>query len=306
MKVLVATEKPFAAVAVDGIRKVIDEAGYELQLLEKYQSKDELLAAVADADGLIIRSDVIDSAVLDAAPSLKVVVRAGAGYDNVDLAAATAHGVCVENTPGQNSNAVAELVFGMAIMAVRNMYSGTSGTELKGKRLGIHAFGQVGRNVARIAQGFGMEVSALDPYCPDEVMLEAGVTPVHSVQELYSQNQIVSLHIPATPETRGSVGHDLLMLMPKGALLVNTARKEVIDENGLTAAMTERPDLKYVADVKPDNAAEFTEKFEGRVFFTPKKMGAQTAEANINAGIAAAHQTVDFLRDGIDKFRVNK
>ncbi len=306
MKVLVATEKPFAAVAVDGIRKVIDEAGYELQLLEKYQSKDELLAAVADADGLIIRSDVIDSAVLDAAPSLKVVVRAGAGYDNVDLAAATAHGVCVENTPGQNSNAVAELVFGMAIMAVRNMYSGTSGTELKGKRLGIHAFGQVGRNVARIAQGFGMEVSALDPYCPDEVMLEAGVTPVHSVQELYSQNQIVSLHIPATPETRGSVGHDLLMLMPKGALLVNTARKEVIDENGLAAAMTERPDLKYVADVKPDNAAEFTEKFEGRVFFTPKKMGAQTAEANINAGIAAAHQTVDFLRDGIDKFRVNK
>lgn len=306
MKVLVATEKPFAAVAVDGIRKVIDEAGYELQLLEKYQSKDELLAAVADADGLIIRSDVIDSAVLDAAPSLKVVVRAGAGYDNVDLAAATAHGVCVENTPGQNSNAVAELVFGMAIMAVRNMYSGTSGTELKGKRLGIHAFGQVGRNVARIAQGFGMEVSALDPYCPDEVMLEAGVKPVHSVQELYSQNQIVSLHIPATPETRGSVGHDLLMLMPKGALLVNTARKEVIDENGLAAAMTERPDLKYVADVKPDNAAEFTEKFEGRVFFTPKKMGAQTAEANINAGIAAAHQTVDFLRDGIDKFRVNK
>lgn len=306
MKVLVATEKPFAAVAVDGIRKVIDEAGYELQLLEKYQSKDELLAAVADADGLIIRSDVIDSAVLDAAPSLKVVVRAGAGYDNVDLAAATAHGVCVENTPGQNSNAVAELVFGMAIMAVRNMYSGTSGTELKGKRLGIHAFGQVGRNVARIAQGFGMEVSALDPYCPDEVMLEAGVTPVHSVQELYSQNQIVSLHIPATPETRGSVGHDLLMLMPKGALLVNTARKEVIDENGLAAAMNERPDLKYVADVKPDNAAEFTEKFEGRVFFTPKKMGAQTAEANINAGIAAAHQIVDFLRDGIDKFRVNK
>lgn len=306
MKVLVATEKPFAAVAVDGIRKVIEEAGCELQLLEKYKSKDELLAAVADADGLIIRSDVIDSAVLDAAPSLKVVVRAGAGYDNVDLAAATAHGVCVENTPGQNSNAVAELVFGMAVMAVRNMYSGTSGTELKGKRLGIHAFGQVGRNVARIARGFGMEVSALDPYCPDEVMLEAGVTPVHSVQELYSQNQVVSLHIPATPETRGSVGHDLLMLMPEGALLVNTARKEVIDETGLAAAMAERPDLRYVADVKPDNAAELTEKFEGRVFFTPKKMGAQTAEANINAGIAAARQVVDFLRDGIDKFRVNK
>lgn len=306
MKVLVATEKPFAAVAVDGIRKVIEDAGYELELLEKYTSKEELLAAVATADGLIIRSDKVDEAVLDAAKQLKIVVRAGAGYDNVDLAAATAHNVCVENTPGQNSNAVAELVFGMLVMAVRNMYNGTSGTELKGKRLGIHAFGQVGRNVARIAKGFGMEVSALDPYCPDEVIAETGVEPIHSVEELYKENKVVSLHIPATAETKKSVGYDLITLMPKGGVLVNTARKEVIDEDGLKRALADRPDLKYVADIRPDNADELEAEFAGRVFFTPKKMGAQTAEANINAGIAAANQTVAFLRDGIDRFRVNK
>lgn len=306
MKVLVATEKPFAAVAVDGIRKVIEDAGYELELLEKYTSKEELLAAVATADGLIIRSDKVDEAVLDAAKQLKIVVRAGAGYDNVDLAAATAHNVCVENTPGQNSNAVAELVFGMLVMAVRNMYNGTSGTELKGKRLGIHAFGQVGRNVARIAKGFGMEVAALDPYCPDEVIAEAGVEPIHSVEELYKENKVVSLHIPATTETKKSVGYDLITLMPKGGVLVNTARKEVIDEDGLKRALADRPDLKYVADIRPDNADELEAEFAGRVFFTPKKMGAQTAEANINAGIAAANQTVAFLRDGIDRFRVNK
>lgn len=306
MKVLVATEKPFAAVAVDGIREVIEGAGYELALLEKYTSKEELLKAVADADALIIRSDKVDAEVLDAARQLKIVVRAGAGYDNVDLAAATAHGVCVENTPGQNSNAVAELVFGMAVMAVRNMYNGTSGTELKGKRLGIHAFGQVGRNVARIAKGFGMEVSALDPYCPDAVMEAAGVTPVHSVEELYRDNKVVSLHIPATDETRKSVGYDLVMLLPKNGVLINTARKEVIDEEGLQKALRERPDLKYVADIRPDIAPALEEEFAGRVFFTPKKMGAQTAEANINAGIAAANQVVAFLRDGIDRFRVNK
>lgn len=306
MKVLVATEKPFAAVAVDGIRKVIEDAGYELELLEKYTSKEELLAAVATADGLIIRSDKVDEAVLDAAKQLKIAVRAGAGYDNVDLAAATAHNVCVENTPGQNSNAVAELVFGMLVMAVRNMYNGTSGTELKGKRLGIHAFGQVGRNVARIAKGFGMEVAALDPYCPDEVIAEAGVEPIHSVEELYKENKVVSLHIPATAETKKSVGYDLITLMPKGGVLVNTARKEVIDEDGLKRALADRPDLKYVADIRPDNADELEAEFAGRVFFTPKKMGAQTAEANINAGIAAANQTVAFLRDGIDRFRVNK
>ena len=305
-KVLVATEKPFAAAAVEGIREIIESAGYEFALLEKYGSKQELLDAVATAEGLIIRSDIVDAEVIEAAKNLKVVVRAGAGYDNVDLAAATAAGVCVENTPGQNSNAVAELVFGMTVMAVRNMYDGTSGTELKNKTLGIHAFGQVGRNVARIAKGFGMEVSALDPYCPDEVIAEAGVKPVHSVDELYSGNKFVSLHIPATAETKGSVGYDLLMKLPKGGVLINTARKEVIDEEGLARALAERPDLKYVADVKPGNAAELEEKFAGRVFFTPKKMGAQTAEANINAGLAAARQVVAFLSEGIDRFRVNK
>lgn len=306
MKVLVATEKPFAAVAVDGIRKVLDEAGYELALLEKYSSKQELLDAVADADGLIIRSDIVDQEVLDAAKQLKIVVRAGAGYDNIDLEASKAKGVVAQNTPGQNSNAVAELVFGMTVMAVRNMYNGTSGTELKEKSIGIHAFGQVGRNVARIAKGFGMEVSALDPYCPDEVISEAGVKPIHSVEELYSTNQFVSLHIPATAETKKSVGYDLVKLMPKNGVLINTARKEVIDEEGLAKALEERPDIKYVADIKPDTAEELKAKFGDRVFFTPKKMGAQTAEANINAGIAAAQQTVAFLRDGINRFQVNK
>lgn len=306
MKILVATEKPFAAVAIDGIRKVAEEAGYELCLLEKYTAKSQLLEAVADADALIVRSDIVDAEVLDAAKKLKIVVRAGAGYDNIDLAAATAHGVVVENTPGQNSNAVAELVFGMAVMAVRNMYNGTSGTELKGKRLGIHAFGQVGRNVARIAQGFGMEVCALDPYCPDEVMEAAGVKPVHDIEALYRDNNIVSLHIPATAETKGSVVYDLITLLPKGGVLINTARKEVIDEEGLARALEARPDVKYVADIKPGNADVLKEKFGERIFFTPKKMGAQTAEANINAGIAAARQVVAYLRDGIDKYKVNK
>ena len=306
MKVLVATEKPFAAVAVNGIREVIEEAGYELVLLEKYAAKQELLDAVADADAIIIRSDIVDKEVLDAAKNLKIVVRAGAGYDNIDLEASKANGVVAQNTPGQNSNAVAELVFGMTIMAVRNMYNGTSGTEVKGKTLGIHAFGQVGRNVARIAKGFEMEVSALDPYCPDEAITAAGVTPIHSVEELYSKNQFVSLHIPATAETKKSVGYDLVKLMPKNGVLINTARKEVIDEEGLAKAMEERPDIKYVADIKPDSAEELKAKFGDRVFFTPKKMGAQTAEANINAGIAAAQQVVAFLRDGINKVQVNK
>ena len=306
MKVLVATEKPFAAVAVNGIREVIEGAGYELVLLEKYAAKQELLDAVADADAIIIRSDIVDKEVLDAAKNLKIVVRAGAGYDNIDLEASKANGVVAQNTPGQNSNAVAELVFGMTIMAVRNMYNGTSGTEVKGKTLGIHAFGQVGRNVARIAKGFEMEVSALDPYCPDEAITAAGVTPIHSVEELYSKNQFVSLHIPATAETKKSVGYDLVKLMPKNGVLINTARKEVIDEEGLAKAMEERPDIKYVADIKPDSAEELKAKFGDRVFFTPKKMGAQTSEANINAGLAAARQSVAFLRDGIDRFRVNK
>lgn len=306
MKVLVATEKPFAAVAVDGIRKVVEEAGYELALLEKYASKQDLLNAVADVDAVIIRSDIVDKEVLDAAKKLKIVVRAGAGYDNIDLEASKAKGVVAQNTPGQNSNAVAELVFGMTVMAVRNMYNGASGTELKGKTLGIHAFGQVGRNVARIAKGFEMQVSALDPYCPDDVIEAADVTPIHSVEELYSKNQFVSLHIPATAETKKSVGYDLVRLMPKNGVLINTARKEVIDEEGLAKALEERPDIKYVADIKPDSADDLKAKFGDRVFFTPKKMGAQTAEANINAGIAAAHQIVAFLRDGVNKYQVNK
>ena len=306
MKVLIATEKPFAAVAVDGMRKVIEEAGAELVLLEKYTDKQALLGAVADVDGLIIRSDKVDGEVLDAGKNLKVVVRAGAGYDNVDLAAATAHDVCVQNTPGQNSNAVAELVFGLAVMMCRNMYNGTSGTELKDKTLGIQAFGQVGRNVARIARGFEMNISALDPYCPDNVMEDAGVSPVHSVEQLYRENKVVSIHIPATPETKGSIGYDLIASMPKGGLLINTARKEVIDEEGLIKALEERQDLKYAADVAPERAMEIKERFGDRVFFTPKKMGAQTSEANINAGLAAARQVIAFLTTGEARFKVNK
>ena len=278
----------------------------ELVLLEKYGEKAKLLDAVKDVDGIIVRSDIIDAEVFDAAKNLKIVVRAGAGYDNIDLAAATAHNVCVMNTPGQNSNAVAELVFGMAVMMVRNFYNGTSGTELKGKKLGIHAFGQVGRNVARIAKGFGMEVYAFDPYCPSTVIAEAGVNPIENVDELYKTCQFVSLHIPATDETKKSINYNLLKQMPKGAVLINTARKEVIDEEELVKLMEERADFKYISDIAPSNAATFAEKLEGRYFFTPKKMGAQTAEANINAGIAAAKQSVGYLKDGIDKFRVNK
>ena len=305
MKVLVATDKPFAKVAVDGIKKVIVEAGYEVALLEKYGDKAKLLEAVADADALIIRSDVIDAEVMDAAKQLKIVVRAGAGFDNVDLAAATAHGICVMNTPGQNSNAVAELALGLMVMAVRNFYNGTSGTELKGKRLGIHAYGNVGRNVARIAKGFGMEISAYDAYCPDSVMEADNVRPVHSAEELYAENDVVSLHIPATPETKGSVNAALLSRMPKGAILVNTARKEVINEDELIEFMQRRLDFKYVTDIMPAANDKMTELFTGRYFSTPKKMGAQTAEANINAGIAAAHQIVGFFKDGIRKFQVN-
>lgn len=306
MKVLVATEKPFATVAVSGIKEIVEAAGYEFALLEKYGSPAELAEAAKTADALIVRSDKVTAELLAAAPKLKIVVRAGAGYDNVDLDAATKAGVVVENTPGQNSNAVAELVFGLLVMAVRNMYAGSSGSELKGKRLGIHAFGQVGRNVARIAKGFDMTVSALDPFCPDEVMTAAGVEPVHKLEDLYRENKFVSLHIPATPETRGSVGYGLVTLMPKDGVLVNTARKEVIDEEGLCRALRERPDLKYVADIRPDCADAMEAEFAGRVFFTPKKMGAQTAEANINAGLAAARQIVAFFTDGDTRFKVNK
>ena len=306
MKVLVATDKPFAAVAVEGIKKEIEAAGLELALLEKYTEKAQLLEAVKDVDGIIVRSDIIDAEVIAAAENLKIVVRAGAGYDNIDLDAATAKGVCVMNTPGQHSNAVAELVFGMTVMMVRNMFNGTSGTELLGKKIGIHAFGQVGRNVARIAKGFGMEVMAFDPYCPDEVMVEAGVTPVKDVNTLYKECQFISLHIPATNETKKSINYALLNQRPKGAVLINTARKEVINEEELIKLMDERADFRYVSDIAPVAADEFKAKFENRCFFTPKKMGAQTAEANINAGIAAAKQSVGYLKDGIDRFRVNK
>lgn len=304
-KILVATEKPFAPVAVKGIREVVEQAGCELVLLEKYTDRAQLLAAVADADALIVRSDKIDAEVIAAAPRLKVIVRAGAGYDNIDLKAASEHNIVVENTPGQNSNAVAELVFGMTVMAARNMYNGTSGFELKDKKLGIQAFGQVGRNVARIAKGFGMSIEALDPYCPDDVLTAAGVTPVHDIKALYSGNQFVSIHIPATPETIGSIGYELIATMPKNGVLINTARREVIDEDGLARALADRSDLRYVADVRPNNAEALEQACPGRVFFTPKKMGAQTAEANINAGLAAARQSVAFLNEGIDRFRVN-
>lgn len=304
-KVLVATEKPFSKVAVDGIREVTDKAGYELALLEKYTEKAQLLAAVQDADALIVRSDKVDAEVVEAAKQLKIVVRAGAGFDNLDLAACTAHNVVAMNTPGQNANSVAELVFGMLVYGVRNFFNGSSGTELLGKRLGILAFGNVGRNVARIAKGFGMEVLAYDAFCPKEVIEQAGVVAVDSQEELFKQSDIVSLHIPATPETRQSINYDLVNRLPKGGILVNTARKEVIDEPGLLHLLEERTDLKYLTDIKPDADAEFAEKVSGRYFATPKKMGAQTAEANVNAGIAAAKQIVGYLEQGITKFKVN-
>ena len=305
-KVLIATDKPFAPVAVNGIREIVEAQGYELVLLEKYASQDELIAAVADVDAMIIRSDKATKEVIEAAKKLKVIVRAGAGYDNIDLAACTAHNVVAMNTPGQNSNAVAELALGMMVYAVRNFYNGTSGTELMGKKLGIHAYGNVGRNVARIAKGFGMEVYAYDAFCPKEVIEKDGVKALDSAEELYKTCQVVSLHIPATAETKNSINYALLKDMPKGAMLVNTARKEVINEAELIKLMEERADFKYITDIMPAANAEFAEKFAGRYFSTPKKMGAQTAEANINAGIAAAQQIVGFLKDGCEKFRVNK
>ena len=305
MKVLVATEKPFAAAAVEGIKKELEAAGNELALLEKYTEKAHLLDAVKDADALIIRSDKVDAEVLDAAKQLKIVVRAGAGYDNIDLAAATAHNVVAENTPGQNANAVAELVFGLLVFAVRQFYNGKAGTELKDKKLGILAFGNVGRNVARIAKGFGMQVYAYDAYCPAEVIEQAGVKAVKSQDELFEVSDVVSLHIPATTETKESINYALVNKLPKGGILVNTARKEVINEPELVKLLAERTDLKFVTDIKPDADAEFAQ-FEGRYFSTPKKMGAQTAEANTNAGIAAARQINAFFKDGDTRFQVNK
>ena len=307
MKILIATQKPFAKKAVDGIKEIFAAAGYEVAMLERYEKPEELIAVVGDIDGLIVRSDKVTADVLAAAPNLKIVVRAGAGYDNVDLAAAKAQGVVVMNTPGQNSNAVAELAIGMMIYMARNRYTPGTGSEIQGKTVGIHAYGNVGRLVARKAKALGMNVIAYDPFVTDAALFENdGVKPVESVEELYATADYLSLHIPATPQTKKSIGYKLLMSMPKGATLVNTARKEVIDETGLEAAMTERTDLKYITDIAPDDASTIAALFGNRFFATPKKMGAETAEANINAGLAAARQIVDYIENGNVKFQVNK
>lgn len=306
MKVLVATEKPFSKVAVDGIQKIVEGAGYTFAKLEKYASPAELLAAVADADALIVRSDKVTKEVVDAAKNLKIVVRAGAGYDNLDLAACSERGIVAMNTPGQNSNAVAELALCMMVYISRNQFTPGTGSELKGKTLGIQAYGNVGRLVAALAKGFGMKIMAFDPFVPAEKIEAEGVEVAKDLNELYSKSNFVSLHIPATEQTKGSIGAALLKEMPKGGCLVNTARKEVINEAELMQVLGEREDLKYITDVAPANYAELKEKFGNRVFATPKKMGAETAEANINAGLAAANQIVDFFTTGNKRFQVNK
>ena len=306
MKVLLATQKPFAAAAVAGIREILEGAGHEVVLLEKYAEAQDLINAVADVDAMIVRSDKVTPAVLEAAGKLKIVVRAGAGFDNIDLVVSKERGVVVENTPGQNSNAVAELAIAMMIYMCRNQFTPVSGCEISGKRLGIQAFGNVGRLVGKKAEALGMSVLAVDPFIPAEKIAEAGATPVASVKELYANSDFVSVHIPATPETIGSINYELITSMPKDATLVNTARKEVIDEAGLEKALEDRPDLKYITDVAPDNIDVLKEKFGTRVFATPKKMGAQTAEANTNAGLAAANQIVGYIKEGITKFQVNK
>lgn len=306
MKVLVATEKPFAKAATDGIKKIFDAAGFQTALLEKYTDVAEFYAAVADADALIVRSDKVTKEVIDAAKQLKIVVRAGAGYDNLDLAACSARGIVAMNTPGQNSNAVAELALAMMVYMARNSFEAGTGTELKGKKVGIHAYGNVGKLVAKIAQGFGMEAYAFDPYVPANVIEKDGVKVVSTIEELYGTCQYVSLHIPATAETKNSINQALLLKMPKGGCLVNTARKEVIDEEGLEKALTERTDLKYITDIMPDRHAQWQTTFGTRYFSTPKKMGAETAEANINAGLAAANQIVKFFQTGDKTFQVNK
>ncbi|MGQ1891574.1 3-phosphoglycerate dehydrogenase [Thermophagus sp. OGC60D27] len=305
-KILIATQKPFAPAAINKIKEITDREGFELRLLEKYNSTEELKTAVADVDALIVRSDKVTAEVVEAAKELKIVVRAGAGYDNLDLAACSAKGVVAMNTPGQNSNAVAELAFGMMIFQARNKFNGTAGTELRGKKLGIHAYGNVGMYVAKIAKGFGMEVYAFDPFVSAEKIKADGITPVTSVEELYRTCQYVSLHIPANDQTKKSINATLLEQMPKGAVLVNTARKEVIDEESLAQLMEKRDDLAYISDIAPDIRSVFEEKFSNRCFFTPKKMGAQTAEANINAGVAAATQIIKYFKNGDETFRLNK
>ncbi len=306
MKVLVATQKPFAAAAVNGIKDILSAAGHDVVLLEKYPAQEDLVAAAADSEAMIIRSDKVTAEVIAAAPKLKIIVRAGAGYDNVDLAAASERGIVVMNTPGQNSNAVAELAIALMIFMARTQFTPATGSEIAGKRLGVQAFGAVGRLVGAKAKALGMSVSALDPFLKDEQIVAGGAEPVHSIEELYASSDYLSIHIPALPSTIKSIGYDLISRMPKGATLVNTARKEVIDEEGLEKALEERPDLKYITDVMPDNYAALQEKFGLRVFATPKKMGAQTAEANINAGLAAARQIVDYFATGNTRFQVNK
>ncbi len=306
MKVLIATEKPFSKVAVNGIKEIVEGAGYEFATLEKYTSKEELLAAVADADALIVRSDKVTKEVVDAAKNLKIVVRAGAGYDNLDLAACTERGIVAMNTPGQNSNAVAELALCFMIYMSRNQLTPGTGSELKGKTLGIQAYGNVGRLVASHARGFGMNIMAFDPFVPAEAMEKEGVIVAKDLNDLYSKSDFISLHIPATEQTKGSIGYDLLSKMPKGGCLVNTARKEVINEPELVKVLAEREDLKYITDIAAGNQQELNEKFGKRVFATPKKMGAETAEANVNAGLAAANQIVDFFTTGNKRFQVNK
>ena len=306
MKVLVATDKPFAKAAVDGIRKIVEGAGHTLALLEKYTTEEELLEAVKDANAMIVRSDKVTCKVIENAPELKIVVRAGAGYDNLDLAACTQGGVVAMNTPGQNSNAVAELAIGMMIYISRNCFNPGTGSELKGKTIGIHAYGNVGKLVAKLAKGFDMKVLAFDPFVDKEKIMNEGVTPVASIEELYEKSDFLSLHIPANTQTKNSVGYELLKRLPKNGCLVNTARKEVINEEELVKALEERVDIKYVTDIAADNQALLNEKFGNRVFASPKKMGAETAEANINAGLAAANQIVKFFATGDKTFQVNK
>ena len=306
MKVLLATQKPFAAKAVEGIVNILTEGGHEVVKLEKYAEQADLVAAVADVEAMIIRSDKVTEEVMAAAPKLKIVVRAGAGFDNVDLAAATARGIVVMNTPGQNSNAVAELALALMIFMARTQFTPATGSEVQGKRLGVQAYGNVGRLVGQKAKAMGMEICALDPFLTDQQIIDGGAQPVHTVEELYAASDYLSIHIPALPATIKSINYDLITRMPKGATIINTARKEVIDEDGLMKALEDRPDLKYAADVMPDNYAALQEKFGTRVFATPKKMGAQTAEANVNAGLAAARQIVDFFATGNCKFQVNK
>lgn len=305
MKILLASQKPFAASAVKEIRKIAEDAGHEFATLEKYASEAELIEAVKDADALIVRSDKVTAKVVEAADRLRIVVRAGAGYDNLDLEACSARGVVAMNTPGQNANAVAELAICMMIFMARKQFTPGTGSEIQGKTLGIQAFGNVGRLVGAKAAALGMRVKAIDPFLSPAQISAGGAEPVADLKQLYSGCDYLSIHIPATPQTIGSIGYELISSMPEGAVLVNTARKEVIDEAGLEKALEERPDLKYITDVAPGNYEALKEKFGTRIFATPKKMGAQTAEANMNAGLAAARQIVDFFETGNTRFQVN-